>query len=214
LLTIPRIAAEYRLMKYLLVALVLSFVRYAYCSPGDAASFYIGDPIPLYKPTDIEVKKRFPSARLLFISTFAQSDSDPKCSQFGWEFTYQDDLNHQLVSRLFRQVAHRHGCDYLPDSELELDKKDYPPVGISPLEDKIDLVKIPFLSALSTAKAFIGNGFYPWRVQLASWVIPVSAGRVFWSFTGPVSCNKGAGAPIDATSGAFEPKLATTPVCP
>lgn len=202
-------------MKTLLLSILFSgFWCHSWAGPNDPA-FAIGNPIPYASQTEAIVKAALPSARLLFISTFAQSVWDPKCSQFGWQFIYQDDSTTQSIRRSFRQISQPDGsCSYVPDSNLDFDKKNYPIPGYVYLDARVTRIRVSFDDAKATAAATVGNGFYPWWANLTTPLHPKGVGRLFWSFAGPVNCNKRASVSIDVETGLVEPAFSSVPTCP
>lgn len=183
---------------------------------GSASNtFHIGEPLQFFAESDLAVKTIYPSARLLFISTFGLGKPDPACSQIGWQFIYQDDATSQGIRRSYRHLSNHDGsCSYKADKELAASKDDYPLLGYQSVEGKLSKAKFPFEQALQLAAQVAGNGFYPQWAKLVTPLHPKAAGRLFWNFRGPVICNKGAEITIDAETGIYEPYFSTVPVCP
>ncbi len=194
--------------------LILLLFPVSWAGPNDP-SFVIESPVPYFTQTDGLVKTALPNARLLLISTFAQTAWDPNCSQIGWQFIYQDDSTGQSVRRSFRHISQENGsCSYVGDDDLYFDKNNYPIAGYVYLDGGVSRVKVSFDEAKKSASETIGNGFYPWWAKLATPLHPKGVGRIFWIFEGPVTCNKRAAVSIDVETGLVEPGLSLIPSCP
>ena len=194
------------------------FTLFLVCSPSFAnvtdPAKYVGDPIPFFSETNFEVKSLYPNSVLLFIGSFSQSKPDPGCSQIGWQFIYQDDQTEQGIRKSFRQKKQANGnCAYISDSSLGVSPGDYPIFGFQNIEGKLDRIKISFNEAKDIAEKTVGNGFYGEWIKLWTPLHPISNGRIFWDFEGPVVCNKGAHIAIDAQTGIVEYKFSNIPNC-
>lgn len=175
---------------------------------------YAADLIQFFQTTENEVKTNYPTAKLLFISTFISGKPDPACSQLGWQFVYQDEEKGVGIRKSIRHLSNTAGqCDYLPDSSLEVDKNDFPILGYQPIEGRLHFIKIKMDDALTTARISVGNNFVPYWLGLKTPLHPTARGKLYWSFRGPVSCEKIAEIFIDATSGNINTPLSYIPNC-
>lgn len=205
----------FKIFHFVIISTSFFFTLTASAYRGMETSFYIGNPMPYFSETEKLIKQQYPKAKLLFISTFGLGDPDPSCSQIGWQFVYQDDSTQLGIRRSFRHFSQADGkCRYVADSEFSVSHDDYAIPGYSPIESKISNVKTTFEEALHTASIEAKNGFYPQWVKLFIPLHPSASGKIFWNFIGPVNCNKGASAIIDAVTGKLASEFSNLPTCP
>ncbi len=202
-------------MKILIILFLFFNLQFIFAETRDSGDpFFIGDPMSFYKPTEQLVKFRFPDSKLLFISTFGSGSPDPRCSKIGWQFIYEDSNSSVGIRRSFRHISQLDGsCAYVPDEPLRVSKEDFPILGYSPVQNRINLVRVKLQEAMASAIEVAGNGFSPRWVKLVTPVHPRAAGRIFWNFRGPVFCNKATEITIDASTGLFEPYFSTVSEC-
>lgn len=176
---------------------------------------YAGDPLQFFQIAEQEVKTAYPNAKLLFMSTFISGSPDPACSQLGWQYIYQDDTQSVGIRKSLRHLSDSDGkCSYASDPALAVDKEDYPLMGYQAIEGRLHLVATTMNDSLNIAKSSVGNDFVPYWLGLKTPLYPGVAGKLFWSFRGPVNCKKIAEVFIDAASGAINPRLSNIPTCP
>lgn len=178
-----------------------------------ADELFIGDPMPMLEEAEHRVRSEYPDSKLVLISTFGNGTPDNQCSLIGWQFIFSSgDWDDITIRDSFRHKYQNLECRYVSDDDLDVENSAI--FGYSPIQNRLNQVKIGFPEALSIAKSTVKNGFSPRWAKLATPLHPLTAGKVLYIFLGPVRCNKGASISINAENGNVLQQFTKIPICP